>query len=193
MWLSAVGVFITFTFVLLAAPPAAPAQPPVKRIGYLAQVMREAFELGLAGGDQLAEHVVGEHRGDGHREAGGRHDQRLAHRAGDLLHRDAAGRRWELQTVGAADGGRGDGCDRTSQSACRATATGVRPSMTALTPANQLTLLRVLLIPAFVILVIYGHFGWALLTFAIAGATDAWGLASAPPRVRGGRLLGPHP
>ena len=45
--------------------------------------------------------------------------------------------------------------------------------MTALTPANQLTLLRVLLIPAFVILVIYGHFGWALLTFAIAGATDA--------------------
>jgi putative ABC transport system substrate-binding protein len=51
MWLSAVGVFITFTFVLLAAPPAAPAQPPVKRIGYLAQVMRaplvEAFRQGL--------------------------------------------------------------------------------------------------------------------------------------------------
>ena len=30
-------------------------------------------------------------------------------------------------------------------------------SMTALTPANQLTLLRMLLIPAFVILVIYGY------------------------------------
>jgi cardiolipin synthase (CMP-forming) len=45
--------------------------------------------------------------------------------------------------------------------------------MTALTPANQLTLLRMLLIPAFVILILYGHLGWALLTFAIAGATDA--------------------
>jgi cardiolipin synthase (CMP-forming) len=44
--------------------------------------------------------------------------------------------------------------------------------MTALTPANQLTLLRMLLIPAFVILVIYGHLGWALLVFAIAGLTD---------------------
>ena len=45
--------------------------------------------------------------------------------------------------------------------------------MTTLTPANQLTLLRMLLIPAFVLLVIYGHFGWALLVFATAGATDA--------------------
>ncbi len=45
--------------------------------------------------------------------------------------------------------------------------------MTALTPANQLTLLRVLLIPAFVILVIYGYFGWALITFTVAGLTDA--------------------
>jgi cardiolipin synthase len=45
--------------------------------------------------------------------------------------------------------------------------------MTTLTPANQLTLLRMLLIPAFVILVIYGHLGWALLTFAVAGVTDA--------------------
>ncbi len=35
--------------------------------------------------------------------------------------------------------------------------------MTALTPANQLTLLRMLLIPAFVILVVYGHLGWALI------------------------------
>jgi cardiolipin synthase (CMP-forming) len=45
--------------------------------------------------------------------------------------------------------------------------------MTALTPANQLTLLRVLLIPAFVILVVYGELGWALLVFATAGITDA--------------------
>lgn len=45
--------------------------------------------------------------------------------------------------------------------------------MTALTPANQLTLLRVALIPLFVILVIYGHLGWALIVFMIAGLTDA--------------------
>ncbi len=45
--------------------------------------------------------------------------------------------------------------------------------MTALTPANQLTLLRMLLIPAFVILVVYGHFGYALLVFSVAGITDA--------------------
>ena len=44
--------------------------------------------------------------------------------------------------------------------------------MTALTAANQLTLLRMLLIPAFVILVIYGHLGWALVVFATAGVTD---------------------
>jgi putative tryptophan/tyrosine transport system substrate-binding protein len=51
MWLSAVGVFLTFTFVILAAPPAVPAQQPVKRIGYLAQITRaplvEAFRQGL--------------------------------------------------------------------------------------------------------------------------------------------------
>ncbi|MGE0040052.1 MAG: CDP-alcohol phosphatidyltransferase family protein [Vicinamibacterales bacterium] len=41
------------------------------------------------------------------------------------------------------------------------------------TVANQLTLLRMLLIPAFVILVVYGRFGWALLTFMTAGLTDA--------------------
>jgi cardiolipin synthase len=43
---------------------------------------------------------------------------------------------------------------------------------TALTPANQITLLRMLLIPAFVILVVYGHVGWALVVFATAGITD---------------------
>ena len=45
--------------------------------------------------------------------------------------------------------------------------------MTALTPANQLTLLRMLLIPAFVILVVYGYLGWALAVFMVAGITDA--------------------
>ena len=41
-----------------------------------------------------------------------------------------------------------------------------------LTAANQLTLLRMLLIPAFVILVLYGHLGWALAVFVTAGITD---------------------
>lgn len=41
------------------------------------------------------------------------------------------------------------------------------------TIANQLTMLRLLLIPAFVILVLYGQFGWALATFVVAGLTDA--------------------
>jgi cardiolipin synthase len=41
------------------------------------------------------------------------------------------------------------------------------------TLANQLTVLRMLLIPAFVLLVVYGYFGWALVVFLLAGATDA--------------------
>src|SRR5262249_57336275 len=45
--------------------------------------------------------------------------------------------------------------------------------MSGLTPANQLTLLRMLLIPAFVILVVYGELGWALAVFITAGVTDA--------------------
>jgi cardiolipin synthase len=45
--------------------------------------------------------------------------------------------------------------------------------MTILTFANQLTLLRMLLIPAFVILVVYGYMGWALSVFVTAGLTDA--------------------
>jgi cardiolipin synthase len=40
------------------------------------------------------------------------------------------------------------------------------------TAANQLTLLRMLLIPFFVILVIYGYRGWALVIFFTAGVTD---------------------
>jgi len=45
--------------------------------------------------------------------------------------------------------------------------------MKVLTTANQLTLVRILLIPAFAILVIYGQLGWALAIFLLAGATDA--------------------
>jgi cardiolipin synthase len=43
----------------------------------------------------------------------------------------------------------------------------------SLTLANQLTILRIMLIPAFVLLVVYGYLGWALLTFLAAGVTDA--------------------
>ena len=42
----------------------------------------------------------------------------------------------------------------------------------ALTPANQLTLLRMLLIPVLAIFLIYGYGGAALLTFIVAGITD---------------------
>jgi len=42
-----------------------------------------------------------------------------------------------------------------------------------LTIANQLTLLRMLLIPAFIVLTIEGELGWALAVFALAGITDA--------------------
>ena len=45
--------------------------------------------------------------------------------------------------------------------------------MTALTPANQLTLLRMLLIPVFALLVVYGYMPHALSVFTIAGLTDA--------------------
>jgi cardiolipin synthase len=41
------------------------------------------------------------------------------------------------------------------------------------TTANQITLLRMLLIPAFVTLVIYHELGWALIVFATAGISDA--------------------
>jgi cardiolipin synthase (CMP-forming) len=44
--------------------------------------------------------------------------------------------------------------------------------MKNLTAANQLTILRIILIPAFVILLVYGYRGWALIVFLTAGATD---------------------
>jgi cardiolipin synthase len=42
-----------------------------------------------------------------------------------------------------------------------------------LTLANQLTVLRVLLIPAIVLALVYHEFGWAFALFALAGLTDA--------------------
>jgi cardiolipin synthase len=41
-----------------------------------------------------------------------------------------------------------------------------------LSAANQLTITRMLLIPGFVILLLYGYRGWALLTFFTAALTD---------------------
>jgi cardiolipin synthase (CMP-forming) len=41
-----------------------------------------------------------------------------------------------------------------------------------LTAANQLTIMRMLLIPAFAILMLYGYRGWALVTFFTAALTD---------------------
>jgi cardiolipin synthase (CMP-forming) len=41
-----------------------------------------------------------------------------------------------------------------------------------LTAANQLTILRMLIIPGFVILLLYGYSGWALVSFLVAGITD---------------------
>jgi len=42
-----------------------------------------------------------------------------------------------------------------------------------LTAANQLTLLRLVLVPIFVLCMLYSWPGWALAVFAIAGLTDA--------------------
>jgi cardiolipin synthase len=42
-----------------------------------------------------------------------------------------------------------------------------------LTAANQLTLLRMLLVPVFALFMFYGEAGLALLTFTVAAATDA--------------------
>jgi cardiolipin synthase (CMP-forming) len=41
-----------------------------------------------------------------------------------------------------------------------------------LTAANQLTITRMLLVPAFAILLLYGYRGWALITFFTAASTD---------------------
>ncbi|MFQ5790673.1 MAG: CDP-alcohol phosphatidyltransferase family protein [Acidobacteriota bacterium] len=63
-----------------------------------------------------------------------------------------------------------------------------------LTLANQLTILRMGLVPVLVILVIYGYFGWALLVFLVAGVTDALDGLSARirrERTRLGTMLDP--
>ena len=41
-----------------------------------------------------------------------------------------------------------------------------------LTPANQITILRMAFIPVFVILLVYNHLGWAFFVFLLAGITD---------------------
>jgi cardiolipin synthase len=41
-----------------------------------------------------------------------------------------------------------------------------------LTLANQLTLLRIVLVPVFALCMLYGLPGWALLVFTVAGVTD---------------------
>jgi len=45
--------------------------------------------------------------------------------------------------------------------------------MNVLTAANQLTLLRLVLVPIFVLCMLYSWPGWALTVFAVAGLTDA--------------------
>ncbi len=45
--------------------------------------------------------------------------------------------------------------------------------MSRLTLANQLTILRIMLVPAFVLLLVYERVGTALLVFLVAGMTDA--------------------
>ncbi len=42
-----------------------------------------------------------------------------------------------------------------------------------MTLANQLTILRMCLVPVLVILLVYGYYGWAFIVFIIAGITDA--------------------
>ena len=44
--------------------------------------------------------------------------------------------------------------------------------MHILTVANQLTIVRILLIPVFVLLVVYDYPGWAVTVFVTAGVTD---------------------
>lgn len=44
--------------------------------------------------------------------------------------------------------------------------------MSVLTAANQLTLLRLLLVPVFALCMLYGRPGWALVTFGVAAITD---------------------
>src|SRR6058998_152993 len=40
------------------------------------------------------------------------------------------------------------------------------------TTANQLTILRIVVVPVFIILLVYNELGWALTTFVVAGISD---------------------
>ena len=44
--------------------------------------------------------------------------------------------------------------------------------MTAFTPANQLTMLRMIFLPFVVINVVNHHYVWALILFVLAGISD---------------------
>ena len=57
--------------------------------------------------------------------------------------------------------------------------------MGRLTIANQLTILRIVLVPAFVLLMVYDRLGQALLIFLVAGITD--GLDGLAARLTGQR------
>jgi cardiolipin synthase len=47
-----------------------------------------------------------------------------------------------------------------------------RSGSAVLTTANQLTMLRIVFVPVFIILLVYEETGWALTTFLAAGITD---------------------
>jgi cardiolipin synthase len=47
-----------------------------------------------------------------------------------------------------------------------------RLALSLATTANQLTILRIVFVPVFIILLVYNELGWALGTFVVAGITD---------------------
>ena len=55
---------------------------------------------------------------------------------------------------------------------CSLTLSSHLMSFQILTPANQLTILRMVFVPVFVILLVYEHLGWAFAIFILAGVTD---------------------
>jgi cardiolipin synthase len=69
-----------------------------------------------------------------------------------------------------------------------------RKGVPAMTLANQLTMLRICLVPALVILLVYDYFGWTLALFFVAGVTDAldgWFARIRHERTRLGTILDP--
>ena len=47
-----------------------------------------------------------------------------------------------------------------------------RLAVSLATTANQLTILRIVVVPVFIILLVYNELGWALFAFVLAGITD---------------------